>query len=80
MRNEESSNSCYKCCFLKCSLSPNNSLIYLCQKWHLKCNRIIPYKIVKDSIGRECPFFVLKQKVSDIQNEKTENNGFDIKA
>jgi hypothetical protein len=78
MRNEEKRRSCYDCDFLKRSLSPNNSFIYLCRKWQLKCNGIIPYKIVKDSIGRECPFFIAKQKNMPQANDKTERDGFDI--
>lgn len=80
MENDKIRNSCYKCNFLKHSLSHSNSLIYLCQKWGLKCNGIIPYKIVKDSIGRECPFFTPKQKAIDIKNEGIKDNCFDIKA
>ena len=80
MENEVKSDSCYNCEFLKHSLTSNNVLVYLCQKWQLKCNRVIPYKIVKDSIGRECPFLIQKQKKLSLPNDKNEKSGFNIIA
>lgn len=81
MRNDDNRCSCYKCSFLKRSLSSGNSLIYFCQKWQLRCNGILPYKTVKDSIGRECPFFIQKQKQSQTQAVEDNNkNNFDVIA
>lgn len=81
MGNNDNRVSCYKCNFLKRSLSSGNSLIYLCQKWQLRCNGILPYKTVKDSIGRECPFFISKQKLPKTQADEDNNkNNFDVIA
>lgn len=81
MKNDDKRTSCYKCNFLKCSLNSSNSLIYVCQKWQLRCVGILPYKTVKDSIGRECPFFIPNQKLSKTQITKSNSkSGFDIIA
>ena len=73
------SRTCYKCSFLKRSVSVGNSLVYLCQKWQLRCIGILPYKTVKDSIDRECPFFIPKLSKTQII-EYTGKNGFDVIA
>lgn len=60
--------NCNKCRFLL--RSPHiTTIIYRCQKWGLQSSAILPSKIVAQSIGKPCPFYLEKK-----QNGQPDNN------
>lgn len=61
--------NCHKCIFFNKSPGIRNYFIFFCSFWGLKSINKLPYYVIFESIGKECPFF--KQK--KIEKNKTEN-------
>lgn len=68
--------SCLKCEYLSKRPGIGAYFIWICNYWGLISKKILPQSIVKESIGRECPFFkekIIKKKDSHSIDNNDDN-------
>ena len=74
--------SCNTCKYLSKRPGAGNYFIYKCSYWGLVTQKALPQSIVINSIGKPCPFHILKtfSDIKENKNSKSDNNasGLDI--